>query len=189
MKIKICGLFRDADVAYANETLPDYIGFVFAESRRRVSAQTAARLRAGLDARIAPVGVFADAPIEEVAALVRNGVIDWVQLHGHEDGGYLAALRALCPAPIIQAGFTETDADFMLLDNGSGGTGAAFDWAVIGARQKPFFLAGGINLENIDRAMGFEPYAVDISGGAETDGVKSLEKIAALVQKARERGK
>jgi phosphoribosylanthranilate isomerase len=188
MKIKICGLFRDADIAYANEALPDYVGFVFAESRRRVSAQTAEKLRAGLDARIAPVGVFADAPADEIAALVKNGVIDLVQLHGREDDGYIAALRALCAAPIIQAGFRETDADFMLLDNGSGGTGAAFDWNVIGARRKPFFLAGGIHLENIDRAMGFAPYAIDISGGAETDGVKDAEKMTALVRKARERG-
>jgi phosphoribosylanthranilate isomerase len=188
MKIKICGLAREADIGFANDTLPDYIGFVFAESRRRVTARTAERLRAGLDAKITPVGVFADAPVAQVAALARNGVIDWVQLHGREDNAYIAALRALCAAPIIQAGFGETDADFMLLDNGSGGTGSAFDWDAIGARRKPFFLAGGINIENIDRAMGFSPYAIDVSGGAETDGVKDFEKIAALVKKARERG-
>jgi phosphoribosylanthranilate isomerase len=163
VKIKICGLFREEDVGFANEAGPDYVGFVFAESRRQVSAALAARLRGRLDSGIVPVGVFVNAPVEAIAALYRDGVIAMAQLHGDEDGGYIAALKELTPdIPVIKAvraervtaGITGAHSngsrdtgegrggiflspaglvDYLLLDSGAGGTGTAFDWKRLAA--------------------------------------------------------
>ncbi len=93
-KIKLCGLGRKEDILCANELLPDYIGFVFAKgSRRYISPDDAGRLRDFADSRIKAVGVFVDAPEEEIAALVSEGIIDIVQLHGGEES-YTARFRA-----------------------------------------------------------------------------------------------
>jgi phosphoribosylanthranilate isomerase len=190
-KIKICGLWREQDIEYANEAGPDYIGFVFAESRRRVSAPQAAALRARLRPGIIPVGVFAGAPAEEIAALCRGGVIEAVQLHGGETDGDIAALKARCRVPVIRAvrvgagaGPCAADpgaADFLLFDSGAG-SGRPFDWRRLQAPRAPYFLAGGIGPGNLARALALGPYGVDISSGAETGGVKDLQKMCALVQ-------
>jgi phosphoribosylanthranilate isomerase len=106
--IKICGLFREADIDFANEAGPDFIGFVFAESRRRVSPAQAARLRSRLREGIVPVGVFVNAPAEEIAALYRDGLIGMAQLHGNEDAAYIRRLKTLsasggpAPVPVIK---------------------------------------------------------------------------------------
>ncbi|MDR2482893.1 MAG: phosphoribosylanthranilate isomerase [Treponema sp.] len=198
MKIKICGLFREADIDLVNEAGPDYIGFVFAESRRQVSAGFAARLRARLTGRITPVGVFADAPPETIRALYQDGVIAMAQLHGGEDEAYIAGLKDLCSVPVIKAfqlgrgneraAFVlaeRTAADYVLFDQG-GGTGTAFDWGVLGGGfSRPWFLAGGIGGHNIDRAVALGPYGVDVSSGAETNGFKDLDKIMDLIRRMR----
>lgn len=198
-KIKICGLFRPEDIDSVNETLPDYIGFVFAPSRRQVSAAQAAAFKKRLDARISAVGVFVDAVISDIAALCEDGVIDAVQLHGSEDAAYIARLREVTDAPFIKAVRVQSAAqireaqvpscDYLLLDTyakGSmGGSGESFDWALIPPIQKPYFLAGGIDEANMEKALSLRPYCVDISSGAETNGKKDREKIAALVRMAR----
>ncbi|MBQ3328469.1 MAG: phosphoribosylanthranilate isomerase, partial [Eggerthellaceae bacterium] len=99
-RIKLCGLTREEDIATANELQPDYVGFVFwPRSRRCVSPETARLLKAQLDARIAAVGVFVDAPANQVAGLLDDGTIDIAQLHGHEDDAYISAVRRLLPEP------------------------------------------------------------------------------------------
>lgn len=102
-KIKICGLRRKEDIQYANRCLPDYIGFVFAPSRRQIGADTAAELKKQLDPRVRAVGVFVNQEIALAASLCRRGIIDLVQLHGDEDAAYIAALRKAADAPIIRA--------------------------------------------------------------------------------------
>ena len=82
MKLKFCGLTRKEDIEAANEIKPDFIGFVFAESRRHVSDMDAARLKEHLDPEIKTVGVFVNDEPEHIAALVRDEVIDIIQLHG-----------------------------------------------------------------------------------------------------------
>lgn len=195
-KIKICGIFRPEDAGFANEALPDYIGFVFAESRRCVTRLQAERIRALLNPFIKAVGVFVNAPKEEIASLYRDGVIDIVQLHGDEDTAYITELRANTDAPLIRAVRVQSAAqileaqrfacDYLLLDTwrkGSyGGSGKAFDWTVIPQSSKPFFLAGGISTGNIREALKLKPYAVDVSSGAETDGIKDRDKIMELVK-------
>ena len=142
VKVKLCGLRRAEDIAFANEAQPDYIGFVFAtKSRRAVTAVEAKALREQLSAGIIPVGVFVNQPVELVAQLLNDGVIDWAQLHGQEDETYVTALRKLTAKPILQAFRVETQADVVravassadgiLLDNGAGGTGETFDWSLV----------------------------------------------------------
>jgi phosphoribosylanthranilate isomerase len=217
-KIKICGLTRVEDIEAVNVSRPDYIGFVFARrSRRFVTCDQAAVLRARLDDGITAVGVFSDADTDEVIALVERGVIDMVQLHGGEDASYVRRLRALLhdtartDVQVIKAlsadffhhndpsngkglwplmsGDSEDCPDYLLIDNGAGGTGKTFDWSALrGLRvSPPFFLAGGIDEGNISAATDMEPYAVDVSSGAETDGVKDAAKIARLVRAVRSR--
>lgn len=194
-KIKICGLFRPEDADYVNEALPDYIGFVFAQSRRRVTPAQAAAIRKRLDGRIKAVGVFVDSAPNEVVALVQEGVIDLIQLHGNEDAAYIERLRPMTDAPIIKAVRVQRKAqvlaaqnlpcDYLLLDayhpEKQGGSGERFDWTLLPALEKPYFLAGGINLGNIREALKTGPYAIDVSSGAETDGVKDRQKIIELV--------
>jgi phosphoribosylanthranilate isomerase len=198
MNIKICGLFRDEDIDYVNEARPDFIGFVLAESRRKVSPERAARLRRRLAGGIVPVGVFVNAPIADIIALHRDGVIAIAQLHGNEDSQYIDHLKTKTaaagqiPIPVIKmilAAELKTgkaipqNADYYLIDSGAG-SGKTFDWHILSAQsprlRKPVFLAGGIGLDNIEKAMALNPFAIDISSGAETDGLKDSTKIMRL---------
>lgn len=192
-KVKICGLRRPCDIAYANEVQPDYIGFVFAKkSSRCVSPETAAALRADLDRVICPVGVFVNEPPETVAGLLNDGTIDLAQLHGQEDETYIQALRGLIKKPLIKAfsircaadveAAVHSSADYILLDNGSGGTGKTFDWSLTAGVSRSYFLAGGLSADNVAQAIdAAHPYAVDVSSGVETDKVKNLEKMRRFV--------
>lgn len=195
-KIKICGLFRPIDIEYVNEALPDYIGFVFAKSRRQVTGEQAEELKRTLDPAIKVVGVFVDAPIETVESFLKNRVIDAVQLHGVESEEYIRRLRTDTGCEIIKAirVAKEEDviaaqnclADYILLDNGAGGTGEAFDWELAEKCEKPYFLAGGIHGGNLDKALNAgTPFAIDLSSGVETDGLKDRNKILEIVRRVR----
>ena len=195
-RIKLCGLSRPCDVDAVNELLPEYVGFVFWEkSRRYVAPEIAASLRKNLAGGIQAVGVFVDECPERIAALVRLGVIDVVQLHGHEDNAYISRLRTLTNTPIIQAfrvssprdlaEARESTADYVMLDSGKG-TGTLFDWSIVHDFARPFFLAGGLTPENVAAAIHeINPFAVDVSSGIETQGVKDKAKMTAFVQAVR----
>lgn len=197
MKIKICGLFRNEDIGFANEAMPDYIGFVFAQSRRQVTAEKAAELKSQLNKNIQIAGVFVNNDIDFIANLVHNNIIDVIQLHGSEDENYLRCLRERVKNTTVIKAFTVTDSrdiseaekfpsDFMLLDNGKGGTGKAFSWKLLkGNMPGRTFLAGGINMDNIAEAVSLSPYCIDVSSGAETNGVKDKEKMIKLVRYVR----
>ena len=197
-KIKLCGLTRRRDIEAANRLAPEYVGFVFApKSRRYVAPERAAELKGLLSPGVAAVGVFVNEPPENVAALLRRGVIDLAQLHGSEDGDYIARLRALTDKPIIQAfrvrgardaaAAEASAADHILLDSGAG-SGAAFDWGLLDGLGRPYFLAGGLDPGNVAAAVErLSPYAVDVSSGIETDGVKDAEKMEAFVCAVRRR--
>lgn len=196
-KIKLCGLSRPCDIDVANELRPDFIGFVFAKkSRRYVSPDVARELLRKLIPGILAVGVFVREAPENVAALLNGGVIDLAQLHGGEDAEYIQRLKALTDKPLIQAfrvdGPADLDkarasaADHILLDNGAGGTGAVFDWSVLTGFERPYFLAGGLGPENVAEAVrALNPYAVDVSSGIETDGVKDAGKMRKFVAAVR----
>lgn len=196
-KVKLCGLKRRCDIEWANEVRPDYVGFVFAGKKRRVTDDVANDLRRHLDPSIPAVGVFVNEPQKHIIDLVQKGIIQVVQLHGHEDNAYIDSLRYSVDVPILKA-FSVTGpdslqdiktskADYVLLDNGPGGTGEAFDWSYIQHRvTRPFFLAGGLTPENVTQAMALKPYALDVSSGIETDGVKDKEKIIKFMAQVRQ---
>lgn len=197
-KIKICGLRSEEDISYVNALRPDYVGFVFLEGRRRyISPQEAARLRKRLDPSIQSVGVFVNEPVENVAALLKEGTIQLAQLHGREDEEYAKELKRLCDKPVIKAFIIRTPADveealaypadFLLLDNGLG-TGEVFDWTLIKNIERPFFLAGGLTPDNVRKAISdVRPYGVDVSSGVETKGRKDYRKIKAFIERARKK--
>jgi phosphoribosylanthranilate isomerase len=195
-KIKICGLSKPCDIDFVNDAQPDYIGFVFAKSKRQVTPEQAKLLRKSLNKNITVVGVFVNEPLEHVASMLEEGIIDIPQLHGQEDEAYIKKLKAIVNAPVIKAvkvvdrgditWAEECSADYLLLDNGPGGTGQRFDWSLIEAVNKPFFLAGGINCDNVKEAIGrVNPFAVDTSSGVETEGKKDKSKIMEFVRRAK----
>ena len=196
-RIKLCGLTRDGDIETANILKPDYIGFVFAEkSRRHVTPGQAEALKKRLNPDIQAVGVFVNEKAETVAALLKQGIIDLAQLHGNEDEAYLGRLRTLTEKPVIRAfriagtedlqRAEDSSADILLLDAGAGG-GTAFDWQLLREWKKPYFLAGGLDPDNIREAIRtLRPYGVDVSSGIETDGRKDPEKMKAFVTAVRE---
>ena len=197
MKIKLCGLMRPCDIEAVNELQPDYIGFVFAKkSRRYVSPEKAEKLKAMLAPGIQAVGVFVNEEPAQIVSLLEAGTIDVAQLHGQESETEIRRLRELTDHPLIQAFRIDTEqdveranantADYVLLDSGAGGTGTVFDWDLLQAIRRPYFLAGGLDTENLGTVKAkLNPYGIDVSSGIETDGYKDKEKMTAFVAAAR----
>jgi phosphoribosylanthranilate isomerase len=194
-KIKICGLKRLEDIEIVNKYKPDYIGFVFADSKRKVTNDLASKMKKYLDSSIKSVGVFVDEDIDEIIKLYDEGIIDIAQLHGLENEEYIKKLKQKSNyrLEIINAiemsgekdllEYENSLADYLLLDSGKG-SGKTFDWRLIRKDlKKEFFLAGGLNSENISKAIEeFNPYAVDLSSGVETDGYKDELKIKKVME-------
>lgn len=191
-KIKLCGLSRPCDIETANAIKPEYIGFVFApKSKRYVTPEKAKQLKQMLVPNIKAVGVFVDEEVETIAKLLNDGIIDIAQLHGNEDEDVIRRLRHLTNKPIIKAFRIQTardiadaqscTADYVLLDSGAG-TGTVFNWNLIQSINRPYFLAGGLSPDNAkDAVTMLHPFAVDVSSGIETDGVKDKTKMAKFV--------
>ena len=199
IKIKLCGLRRECDIIYANELMPEYIGFVFAaKSKRYVLPKQAKELRKLLNPQIIPVGVFVNEKPEVIADLVSKNIIKVGQLHGNETEEYIQTLRKYVECTIIQAFLirskadieiaNDSSADYVLLDSG-GGCGKTFDWSLLQEIKRPYFLAGGLTPQNVSKAIKqLKPYAVDASSSLETDGYKDKEKMKAFVNAVRKRG-
>ncbi|MCC8170020.1 MAG: phosphoribosylanthranilate isomerase [Oscillospiraceae bacterium] len=194
MVIKICGLRRYEDIEIVNKYKPDYIGFIFAKSKRQVSALFAAELAGRLDSSIKTVGVFVNAPIAEVEETVKTVGLSVVQLHGDEDGEYIKKLNVGCEvwkAVRVRDGADIPDVigtDRLLLDKYTdkeyGGSGKTFDWSSVGSinTDKPLILAGGLTAQNVKRGIEiFHPWGVDVSSSMETDGFKDEKKIREFI--------
>ncbi|MFA9464913.1 MAG: indole-3-glycerol phosphate synthase TrpC [Velocimicrobium sp.] len=203
-KIKICGLRRDMDIDYANQLKPDYIGFVFAKSKRQVSPEEAKRLKMGLSKEINAVGVFVNENVDIIIQLLNEGTIDIVQLHGNESEEDICLIKQASGKPVIKAlkvrspedviKWENSSADYLLLDNGEG-TGEKFDWKILenlgkSLSMKPFFLAGGLCAKNMEEACyavrPFVPFGLDVSSGAEMDGYKDFNKMKQIIAVGRE---
>ncbi len=196
-KIKLCGLTRIEDIEAVNELKPDFIGFVFAEkSKRYISPQKAKLLKQKLDPNILAVGVFVNESLENIAKLLNENTIDIVQLHGDEDDDFIAKLKELTQKPVIKAFKIKSEndiksaqnstADFVLLDSGAG-TGQAFNWSLIENIERDYFLAGGLSPQNAEKAVKtLHPYALDVSSGIETNGIKDKKKMADFIRKGKE---
>lgn len=201
-KIKICGLKRLEDINYVNELLPEYIGFVFAKSKRQIDIKSAWNLKNKLSHIIKPVGVFVNEDKNFIKKLSDEKIIELVQLHGDEDKDYIISLKKMIEIPIIKAirvrneqdiiSAQKLPCDYLLLDtfveNEAGGSGRAFNHEIIPPLIKPFFLAGGLNPQNVNTAIDIaSPYAVDVSSGVEETGVKSMLLIKEFIDNIREK--
>lgn len=201
-QIKVCGLSRTEDITIVNTpTLrPAYAGFVFADSKRQVTVQTARNLISQLAPQVQAVGVFVNEDIHKVAHLAETLPLPIVQLCGDETIEDIKALRQLTTARIWKSvqvrtaedatKWNDSPVDLLVFDAYSpdkrGGTGEAFDWTLLKGCTKPFILAGGLKAQNVARAIRVvRPYAVDVSSGVEVDGVKSREKIEEFMTIAR----
>lgn len=203
---------KPCDIEYANRVKPDLVGFVFANTRRKISATQAKQFREALDAEIPTVGVFVNEDIPVIASLVQDGCIDMIQLHGEEDADYIRRLREICDVPVIKAVKVQTveqirqvaalPVDYLLLDTYRkgvlGGTGEAFDWELLREAKaaagdtaegelfgKPYFLAGGLHAGNLREAAALGSYGLDVSSGIETDGSKDFTKMVEVMELVR----
>ncbi|WP_041720389.1 phosphoribosylanthranilate isomerase [Alkaliphilus metalliredigens] len=200
-KIKICGLKRAADITYVNLLKPDYIGFVFAPSGRRVTKEDAKELIASLDKSIKKVGVFLNHSVEEVKVIAKVCSLDILQFHGDEDMDYCRQFQQNVwkSFRIKDANSFKEMEDYQvngyLLDTYHktqyGGTGEAFDWGLSSHltrlnRDKCVILAGGLNPENVKEAIEqIQPAVVDVSSGVETHGYKDFEKMKKMIERVR----
>lgn len=197
-KIKICGLKRPEDIKIVNDYGPEFGGFVFAGSKRKIDFDTAKKLRALMDSEIQAIGVFVNEKIEFIEALCKENIIQLVQLHGDEDESYIKELKEKVKVPLIKAVRVKSQkqileaeklpVDYLLLDTyveGTyGGSGVTFDKGLIPKLTKPYFLAGGLATENVlERIEGLMPYGVDVSSGVETNGFKDAKKVSAFIYK------
>ena len=196
-RIKLCGLTRECEIACANGLRPEYIGFVFVPgSKRYLPPEQAVKLSCLLAHGITAVGVFVNEHPDVIIALVKQGVISAVQLHGAETDEYIKRLKEAIDCPIIKAfGISalsdaekanNSAADFILVDSPGGGTGRTFDHTLLKEIHRPYFLAGGLDAENVGEFLSaYHPYAVDVSSGIETNGKKDIKKMKQFVAAVR----
>lgn len=196
MKVKICGLKTKEAVDTAVEHGADFIGFVFAESKRKITPEVVREITKDVPSEVKKVGVFVSPSLEELEQIVGTAGLDMVQIHGRQ-------LEGTPSVPLISAmsvgkgaeeiAEVQMTADYLLFDappkQYAGGNGEPFDWAQLDMKQlgdRKVFIAGGLTIENVQQAKAvFDPYAVDVSSGVETNGEKDLEKIKGFLKKAK----
>ena len=196
VKVKICGLTKIEDIHIMNRVQPDYIGFVFADSRRKMTPYLAREMVRLLSPSIKKVGVFVNEHVETVNEISELCRLDVVQLHGEETPYYCTLINR----PIWKAvrmknieSLKEADeypVEGILLDTFSknvyGGTGKTFDWDMVTETKHKIVLAGGLSAVNVTEAINtVQPYCVDVSSSVETDGVKDSMKIEAFISTVR----
>lgn len=190
-KVKICGLSTVEAVETAVLAGADYIGFVFAESKRQVSLEQARELAKLVTGKTKIVGVFVSPSLEDLEQAIAQVPLDMVQIHGM----FNEALIPKISVPVIRAiqlsdqeAKVTSPADFLLFDAPVAGSGQTFDWDLLKDQkiQQDFFIAGGLTVDNVRQAREtFQPYALDVSSGVETNGRKDIEKIKAFIEGAK----
>lgn len=200
IKIKICGLTRGIDVEYVNKLRPEYAGFVFAKSRRKLSIDTALKLRQKLNKDIKAVGIFVNEDIEIVQEIAKKVKLDVLQFHGEEDIEYTKNFKNFEVWKAIPIKNKDDISNIykyknirLLLDSKvdgiKGGSGKSFDWNILKGHnlEDKIILAGGLNCENVQDAIKtIHPFAVDVSSGIEVNGFKDFNKMKKFIDKVRE---
>lgn len=190
-KVKICGLSTIEAVESAVFSGADYIGFVFAPSKRQISFETAKMLSEKIPSTIKKVGVFVSPSLEQITKALSVVDLDLVQIHGEMDEAVYSQINL----PIIRAyqmdkKINEVDEkiDFLLFDAPNAGSGQLFQWDYLKTDRltKKFFIAGGLTKDNVlDAIEQFHPYAVDVSSGVETNGQKDVVKIKEFIERVK----
>ena len=194
VKVKICGICHEVEIGIMNELVPDYVGFVFVQkSRHFIAPEHASLLRSKLRQGIKSVGVFSNSSLKTVAMCVEIAGLNMVQLHGDETSEYIATLREYIKVPIIKVYKVQrpidaekamySTADYVMLDGGNTGDGRTFDWSLLGAVRRKFFLSGGLTPENMNKALLLEPqpYALNVSSGVEANKLKDYRKVMKFI--------
>lgn len=205
-KVKMCGISKVETIPAVVEAKPDYMGLVFASSKRQVTVEQAKTLVEVLHKQckaqndtvsIKTVGVFVNETLDNLVTIANEANLDVVQLHGDEDEAFIQSLKERTNVEVWKAiqirsaadaaAWIDSSADMLLFDayhkDERGGTGDVFDWSCLDTFERPFMLAGGIDSTNVARAIRtVRPYGIDISSGIETNGVKDDEKITAFIK-------
>lgn len=205
-KVKMCGISKVETIPAVVEAKPDYMGLVFAPSKRQVTVEQAEILVEELHKQcinhydtkvVKTVGVFVNETLDNLVRIADTVNLDAVQLHGDEDEAFIQSLKERTNVEVWKAvqirsaadveKWIDSSADMLLFDayhkDERGGTGEVFDWSSLDAFERPFMLAGGIDSTNVARAIRtVRPYGIDISSGIETNGVKDDEKITAFTK-------
>ena len=194
MKIKICGIKNENEAKIINQCMPDIAGFVFASGKRQIDINKAKNLKKIINPEIETAGIFVEQNEDEILKIYNEKVIDIIQLHGDYDERTIKNLKEKTGAKIIKVIRVKEDfykiktlADFILFDAYSkdkyGGLNKTFDWNIKIISNVPYFVAGGINENNIvEMVKKLTPYGVDISSGVEVDGFKTKEKVFNIIK-------
>lgn len=195
VKVKICGLTRKEDIEYVNKYKPDYAGFVFSKSRRRIDLNKGKELTTNLNPGIKKVGIFVNESLDYVDYISKALKLDVIQFHGEEDENYInnfsdytvwKAIKIKDKDDILNLNYEYIDG--ILLDSTIAGSGKSFDWSI--ANNIKFngqlILAGGLNSDNVkDGILKFNPNIVDVSSGVESFYLKDENKIKMFIEKVR----
>lgn len=196
--VKICGIKTLEHAETAVQAGVDFIGFVFAPSKREVTPQEALRIAQTIPTSVKKVGVFVNEHIDRISEIVDQVGLDYIQLHGDETPEMVQALpyKTIKAFPIDQVEDIQLyPCDYFLIDSPAekyrGGSGKTFDWRLIDKLSidpAKLILAGGLTAENVQEAIqSVNPAAVDTSSGVETNGQKDHEKIRAFIAQAKGR--
>ena len=205
-KVKMCGISKVETIPAIVDAKPDYMGLVFAPSKRQVTVEQAKILIEELHKQcinhydikvVKTVGVFVNETLDNLVRIADTANLDAVQLHGDEDEAFIQSLKERTNVEVWKAvqirsaadveKWIDSSADMLLFDayhkDERGGTGEVFDWSSLDAFERPFMLAGGIDSTNVARAIRtVRPYGIDISSGIETNGMKDDKKITAFTK-------
>ena len=190
-KVKICGLSTKEAVKTAVSAGADYIGFVFAPSKRQVTLEQAAEMAKLIPANVKKVGVFVSPNRTELLEAIEKVGLDFVQVHGQVADDLFENLSCASIQAVQVDGdghVPNSQADYLLFDAPVAGSGQTFDWDQLDMTElaQPFFIAGGLNEDNVARAIQhFSPFAVDVSSGVETNGQKDHEKIRRFIERVK----
>lgn len=190
-KVKICGLSTKEAVETAVSAGADYIGFVFAPSKRQVTLEEAAELAKLIPVNFKKVGVFVSPSRAQLLEAIEKVGLDLVQVHGQVADALFEDLSCASIQAVQVDGnghVPNSQADYLLFDAPVAGSGQTFDWGQLDTSglAQPFFIAGGLNEDNVEEAIQhFTPYAVDVSSGVETDGQKDQEKIRRFIERVK----
>ena len=190
-KVKICGLSNKEAVETVVSAGADYIGFVFAPSKRQVTLEEAAELAKLIPVNVKKVGVFVSPSRAELLEAIDKVGLDLIQVHGQVADDLFEDLSCASIQAVQVDGnghVPNSQADYLLFDAPVAGSGKTFDWGQLDTSglAQPFFIAGGLNEDNVEEAIQhFTPYAVDVSSGVETDGQKDQEKIRRFIERVK----
>lgn len=199
MKVKICGLTTLEAAQTAENAGADFLGFIFADSKRKISPEKAKEIIEELNGKALKVGVFVDESLEEIERIQRLTGIDIIQLHGQESIEEAGSFSV----PVIKAFSIQNEVDlrkiegypvdYQLLDlpkNSQSSSEKTLDWQMIHRLRQScnrLILAGGLTPMNVSEAIKLvQPFAVDVSSGVETNGYKDHEKIRLFIKNAKQ---